>query len=92
MSQNKCEEKNFEHAWTDITPNIVYPTYPPQYPPRQEECRNCGLKRTFHSKTEEWVEYSDGVERPPKFKGTTITLSGDDITSFTNGTTTLNDH
>lgn len=45
MEKNKCKEAGFEHAWEDVTPNIIYPTYPPQYPPKTERCINCGIKR-----------------------------------------------
>ena len=55
---NKCKEAGFQHSWEDVTPNVVYPTCPPQYPPRQERCRNCGLKATHLSKTESWIEFS----------------------------------
>jgi hypothetical protein len=41
----KCEEIGFEHAWEEVTPNVVYPTDPPQYPPRTEKCKNCGKVR-----------------------------------------------
>ena len=55
--QNKCKEQNFVHAWRDITPNIAYTTYTPQYPPKKEQCQNCGLTRTHCSKVERWFEY-----------------------------------
>lgn len=44
--ENKCEEVGFVHCWEDITPNIVYATMPPSYPPRQRQCRNCGKSET----------------------------------------------
>jgi len=43
--KTKCDEIGFEHAWEDITPQEVYFTNPPQYPPRIERCKNCGLIR-----------------------------------------------
>lgn len=67
MKKNKCEKFGFEHAWVDTTPNVVYPTNPPQYPDREETCKNCGLKRWFRSKTEEWIEYSDKKEYPETY-------------------------
>ncbi len=42
---NKCEKLGFVHSWEDTTPNVVYPTYPPQYPNKSERCENCGLER-----------------------------------------------
>lgn len=49
----KCEEIGFVHAWQDITENIIYPTYPPQYPPRKRQCLNCGKIETQVTKQEE---------------------------------------
>jgi len=54
---NKCEKAGFEHAWEDITPNIVYPTNPPQCPPKSERCKNCGAERkliTTQQEIKEW--------------------------------------
>lgn len=53
----KCSEQWFEHAWEDTTPNLVYATYPPQYPDRQETCKNCWLTRYHRTKQEKWFEY-----------------------------------
>ena len=52
--KTKCDEAGFIHAWVDVTPNIVYPTNPPKYPPKTEKCGNCGLIRKFieHKKKE----------------------------------------
>ena len=83
---NKCEELKFSHAWEDVTPNIVYPTNPPQYPPRQEKCVNCGLVRTFREKRETFVEYSDGKARQI-IPEDSITISNLDLTG--NGTPNL---
>lgn len=60
---NKCEKLKMNHAWEDTTPNVVYPTFPPQYPPKQDTCSNCKLVRTFHEKVERSISYSDGKER-----------------------------
>lgn len=86
--QNKCEELKMKHAWKNTTPNIVYATYPPQYPCRQDTCLNCGLVRTFREKLEKWIEYSDGVKRSEssEFTGNLTILSGDGLTG-TEGTT-----
>ena len=55
---NKCKEQGLVHAWKDITENnIVYTTMPPQYPPKKEQCQNCGLIRTHYERKEKWVEY-----------------------------------
>jgi hypothetical protein len=46
--ENKCEQLNMHHAWKDITEyGFVYPTYPPQYPPKKRECLNCGKIETL---------------------------------------------
>lgn len=58
--ENKCESQKFKHAWVNTTPNIVYPTYPPQSPSKQETCSNCQLIRYHRTKTTNWIEYSDG--------------------------------
>ena len=59
--QNKtlddCEKQGLAHAWFDITPNVVYPTNPPQYPPKTEKCANCGKVReliTVQKEVKEW--------------------------------------
>ena len=85
--QNKCEELKMKHAWENTTPNIVYPTYPPQYPAKRETCLNCGLVRTHREKTERWIEYSDGVERKDdrEIAGNLTIVSHDDLTG-TSGT------
>lgn len=54
---NKCKKVGFIHAWEDITSNIIYASYPPNYPPKQEVCMNCGLKRTYRTSVERWFEY-----------------------------------
>lgn len=56
-TKNKCEKVGFEHAWEDVTPNIVYATNPPQYPPKTERCLNCGLVRRFITKQREIKEW-----------------------------------
>ena len=61
---NKCKESGLVHAWRDITENIIYPTMPPQYPPKKEQCQNCGLIRTDIKKTESWYEYK--MKKLPK--------------------------
>lgn len=53
---NKCQKYELAHAWKDITPNEIYLTYPPQFPPKTEKCLNCGLVRKLIVKhSEEWV-------------------------------------
>jgi hypothetical protein len=32
----------FNHKWLDTTPNIIYPTNPPQRPLQQRKCEICG--------------------------------------------------
>lgn len=59
----KCEEIGFEHCWKDVTPNIVYATNPPQYPPKQRECVNCGrleIEHVIQREKREWL-VSDGT-------------------------------
>lgn len=56
---NKCDELGFEHAWKDITPNIVYPTFPPKHPNPKRQCMNCGRIEELITKQQEikeWVE------------------------------------
>lgn len=57
MKENKCKKLGFEHAWEDITPNFVYATYPPQYPPKKERCLNCGIERSLITKQREIKEW-----------------------------------
>ncbi len=59
MNKPKCEEVGFEHNWKDITPSIVYLTYPPQYPDPVRECINCGKKQTQVVKQREIKEWLD---------------------------------
>lgn len=75
---NFCKERRIIHAWKDITPNIVCATNPPQYPPKQEQCLNCGLVRTHYEQTEKWVEYE--LREKTKYTGITIDDSGDIVT------------
>ncbi len=60
--ENKCEKNWFKHAW-EKTNNQIWFSFQ-----RVDVCKNCWLKRTHHSKTEEWVEYSDWKERPWEYK------------------------
>ena len=85
--QNSCKDHGMVHAWKNITSNVVCATYPPQYPPKEEQCANCGLVRTFYSRTEEWVEYSLR-EKPKRIDHTSITVSNDLVTGA--GTTGTN--
>lgn len=85
--ENKCEKLKMKHAWENTTSNIVYLTMPPQYPPHQETCQNCGLVKTFYESRKTWVEYSDGKERTEEFADGSITISTDDIIG--GGITTL---
>ncbi len=55
----KCEKIGFEHAWEDITEDIVYGTLPPQYPPEQRRCINCLKKQTLELKQLEIKEWKD---------------------------------
>lgn len=56
MPKTACDAVGFYHSWEDVTPNVVYPTNPPQYPPHTEKCRNCGLIR--YEKTVKKVGYN----------------------------------
>lgn len=59
MEQNKCEEAGFMHAWKAIENNTVYMTNPPQYPPAERICLNCGIIQqllTKQSEVKEWVQ------------------------------------
>lgn len=60
---NKCVGLNMAHAWEDVTPNIVYPTNPPQYPVRREKCLNCGLVKVFKEEHRSWIEYDRTEEK-----------------------------
>lgn len=42
----------YGHWWQDSTPQIMYPTHPPKFPPFQRTCRLCG--RTEVKKPETW--------------------------------------
>jgi hypothetical protein len=57
--KNRCDENNFIHCWEDITPNIVYATYPPTYPNKKRRCRNCGRREELviiQKEIKEWKE------------------------------------
>lgn len=88
--KTKCSEHNFAHSWVDITPSIMYPTNPPRYPNKQEQCQNCGLIRTHQKKIEEWYDY-EIKELPQKCSIVTIPLvcSGG-ISSTADSTNVLN--
>lgn len=61
MSKPKCEDVDFEHAWEDVTPDFVYATFPPTYPPKQRRCRNCGLvqqEEIVQREIRKWTEKS----------------------------------
>ena len=82
----KCSEQKLVHSWTDTTPNIVYPTNPPQYPNKQEQCLNCGLVRTYHSRSENWFEYE--IKELPQTYLQSVTISTDG--NVTNGGGSIN--
>jgi len=63
ITGNKCEDNGFEHAWEDVGNDFNVTVYPPEPVDKQETCKNCGLGRAHRSKTKEWIEYSDGVDR-----------------------------
>lgn len=63
---NKCEKYKFKHLWVDTTPNTVFATFPLQYPPKQRECLNCGLKQTEKIKQREIREWVDDASTPRK--------------------------
>lgn len=86
--QTSCKENKLVHAWKDITSNEVLASYPPQYPPRQEQCQNCGLVRTYREKIESWLDYKIGA-LPPKVEAITIDLTGNITTESGSGTTLL---
>jgi len=68
MKKNKCDELGLAHAWKDITPNIVYPTYPPTSPPKREMCQNCGLERWLRIKTKkEWIYDKEADKEVKRF-------------------------
>lgn len=60
---NRCEKLGIGHAWENATPNIVYPTNPPQYPNRREKCLNCGLIRFRKEEHRSWFEYDRTEEK-----------------------------
>lgn len=57
QERSKCEDIGFEHCWEDTTPNVVYPTYPPRYPPKTRKCRNCGREESEVVKQKEIREW-----------------------------------
>ncbi len=54
---NKCEDSGFKHLWEDTTPNIVYTSNPPSFPPKQRTCENCGIKEVLKLKQREIREW-----------------------------------
>ena len=82
--ENKCEDQNFQHSREDITPNFVYASNPPQYPPKQEKCANCWLVRTYKSKSEHWFEYSDGRENTKRYPEYDTFTTSSRISNVTN--------
>lgn len=82
---NKCKESGLFHSWNDITLNIVYATNPLQYPPKQEQCRNCGLVRTYRENIETWYEYE--LKEIPKEPIYSVLNLGDNSTD--SGTTDM---
>jgi len=84
--QNKCKDQGFVHAWKDITSNVFFAVYPTQYPPKQEQCQNCGLKRTHHQKVEKWFEYK--VE-PIDTRGSTVIVNTNGTTATNSGTSNM---
>jgi hypothetical protein len=45
--ENACERLGFKHCWIDITPQEIYCTCPPKYPPKERQCANCGKKEVL---------------------------------------------
>ena len=54
-----CDQIDFKHFWEDITAKIYLLLDPPQYPPKTEKCKNCGLVRRYIIKNEKYWEYTD---------------------------------
>lgn len=61
---SKCEKLGFEHLWEDTTPNIVYATMPPQYPPKQRKCINCHKKQVEIIIQREIREWHNDLQKP----------------------------
>lgn len=57
MKKIDCDKLKIYHAWEDITPSIVMATFPPQYPPKTEKCKNCGKVRRLLTKQREIKEW-----------------------------------
>lgn len=57
----KCDDIAFAHLWEDTTPNIVYATMPPSYPPKTRRCKNCGVEQkeiVKQREIREWITQS----------------------------------
>jgi len=67
--------KLYGHRWQGTTLNIVYTSYPPQYPPRERTCTMCG-KREIHESIDRWIDGGQGCIMPPilTFPEGTITM------------------
>jgi len=55
----KCEDNGFEHLWDNTTPNVIYPTYPPQFPSSERTCKNCGKREreiVVQEEIKEWQQ------------------------------------
>lgn len=52
---NKCKGLGFSHSWQNTTSGWVTASIPPQYPPHQDTCVNCGLIRI--ERINKWYEY-----------------------------------
>lgn len=86
IPETSCSKNNLVHAWKDITSNLILTSNPPQYPPKQEQCQNCGLIKTYRRTFEEWLDYEIGA-LPPTTNSTIIDLSGNITTQSGSGTT-----
>ncbi len=56
---NKCEDAGLKHAWEKQDYMWGFEMQ------QKQTCGNCGLSRERHSRTEEWLSYSDGRPNEP---------------------------
>jgi len=57
MKIKDCEKEGLAHAWDYPENNIVFPTFPPQYPDQTRKCLNCGKEevyKTIQHEIKEW--------------------------------------
>ena len=51
--------KIYGHMWENTTPNFIYTTCPPQYPPATRKCSICGKSQVEKKTKSEWVDVKE---------------------------------